>query len=302
MKFYNKENAYVSTGPRESVPPFGVTRDYTDEEIDKIVELRYSIRDRGYLVPWDGKSKLPRVAASSVAKKAQYTMAPDAASGPLKTVKTASGKTVEYVVADTKGSDDVQNAAGDPSVLASLPEEGRPVDFIEEGVSGRSSSGNMKTQWTNASDAFEAELKETAEAEDADFNDASTLTEGDTNSERAEIPDADTEITSDFTQVLTDQGKMGAGVTNTRELMQSAAATAANALANAVKPDVDDGELVSGASKEVSDFLQQKFFAKKWIISKETNVGFLTEVQSVTQSENLKAIATQRLSELAVKA
>lgn len=299
MKYYNKENAYVPTGTRESVPPFGVTRDYTDEEVQKTVELRYAIQDRGYLVPWDGKTPLPRVAAGSSARKANYTMAPDNASGASKKVVTPTGQTVEYVVADTNGADDVQNAAGDPAVLASLPEKGRPADFIEAGLSGRGTDGKMKTKWTNASDAFEAELKASQDADEDGFDDDKTLTEGDDNAARPEIPDADAEIASDFSQILTAQGKMGASVTTTKDLMQTAASTAASALADAVRPDYDDGEIVAGASKEVTDFLRQKFSAKKWIVSKETNVAFLTEVQKVTQSDNLKAIATQRLAELA---
>lgn len=295
MKYYNKVNMIVMVGPRESVQPFGVTRDFTEDEAEKIVELRYAIKDRGYLIPWDGESELPRHTreAPPVAK---YQMQPGKNSGTL-VKKESNGRVVEYIVADTKGTDHVENAASNPDVISSLPPENRPTEFIEEAVSARDNKGQMKTKWVNAADALAAQLKRESDSADSEFNDDANLTESDDRT-RSKVLDADAEIRSDYTQVLRKNGTMGASLVTTKELVEEASLKATSTLAEAVKPNVDDGELVDGASKDVAEFLKKNFFGKKWFIAKSSDTKFLSSVLAATQSENLKSLITQRLAEL----
>lgn len=296
MKFYNKENAYIQIGSRESVPPFGITRDFTEEEIQKIPELRYAIVDRKYLVPHDGKTP-PAKTQKIPTKKSQWVTAPDTEGGDVVRKKMATGKVVEYVVADIEGVDDVQNADTASGLVASVKGQ-KPVDFIEEGVSGREADGSMKTSWRNASDIFEEELKKET-TDELEVGDEDTLAEGE--ADRGEIPDADEAINNDYTQVLTDGGRMGATLQTVKEVVEDAAAKAASDIENVVRPDYDDGESVqddSGVSKATAEFLAQPFFSKKWAISKTTDVSFLKEVGDITKSESVKSLVTQRLEEI----
>jgi hypothetical protein len=295
MKYYNKENKIVLIGPRESIQPYGVTRDLTDKEVNEVLELRYAIKDRGYLIPYDGETPLPKQPRTTSAVD-NYQMSPDAASGE-KVSKKVNGKVVEYIVADTKGTDHVQNASLNPEVLASLPASGRPTEYIEEAVSGRDSKGKMKTQWKSAAQALEEQLKRESEGADIDFSDDANLAEGDDH-KRPEALDVDAEIKADYTRVLQKNGTMGASLVTTKEIAENATMKATATLAEALKPDCDDGELVEGASDEVTKFLKQPFFGKKWIISKSADAAFLTAVAAATKSENVKGLCEQRLAEL----
>jgi len=301
-RYYNTENAYVPIGPRQSVPPYGVTRDFTDEEVAASVDLRWAINDRKWLVPWDGKSPLPKQARLEQApKKANYTVAPDSVGGQRVQIKSKDGaKAVEYIVADSEGSDSVGNASADPSVLAALPEQGRSTEYIEEGTSARDATGAMKTAWVNASDAMEAALNKETTGADLEYDDENDLTEGDDKT-RTDPLDADHEIAGDYGQVLRDQGRMGAELVSTQQVMTETVSKAAAELASAVAPNVDDGEVAAGATDEVASFLKQSFSAKKWVIAKTSDAAFLENIKAVTQSENLKSIVSQRLSELEVK-
>ena len=73
-KYVNTANAYIPTGPRESCPPYGVTRDYSEEEIKNLPDLREAIL-KDYLVPYDPtKHAAP---ASPQARQTPWVTAPD---------------------------------------------------------------------------------------------------------------------------------------------------------------------------------------------------------------------------------
>ncbi len=294
MKYANTQKAFVPTGARESVPPYGVTRDYTDEEVHKSPELRYAI-ERGYLVPFDPKKHNSPLlkAADPRAPKKTWVDAPDNLGGQVKTIKSG-GKTVEYIMADAEGVDGISNP-GEADMVAAIDGQ-KSVDFIEEGLDASKHEAAIPA-WKTASDRFEEDLKAET-TQDLDYDDEDTLSEGE--AEREEIPDADEEIEKDFGSIITPPiGNMGATETTTRELVKESMAKGTAALAEAVKQNFDDAEVApAGTSPEVTDFLAQNFSTKKWAVSKETNKDFLAEVSLVTKSENVRSLADQRLTEL----
>jgi hypothetical protein len=93
-------------------------------------------------------------------------------------------------------------------------------------------------------------------------------------------------------------GKAGGEVVTVREVVTSASAAATATLAEATAANFDDGEQAAGAGKDAAELLAQPFAAKKWIISKTSDSALLKDVASHTKSENVKALATQRLSEI----
>lgn len=302
MKYRNTTNSYVPLGPRESVPPFGVTRDFTQEEFDKSNDLRYFVNEKKYLVPWDGTTPLPQASAAAVeaqkVKKAQYQTAADSLAGEVKTIKSSTGKVVEYISATDVGSDGVANFDHADDMVASM-EGRRSLEHIEEGVTPEMVA-KPGVKWQNASDAFEAELKN--ETDDVDeFNDDDTL--ADKEELRDVIPDADDEITNEYTRILKDGGRMGATDVSVRTAVEEAASAGAAALAEATAPNFDEGERIQGeTSPKTAALLAKPFNTKKWVLSKEMDQTLLKEVAAVTQSENVRSLAQQRLQELEAKA
>lgn len=305
MKFQNTERSYVMVGPRESVGPFGVTRDYTDEEIQKSPDIRHAL-ERGYLEKFD-PTKDPRTSVSASAKarlsppnKADYVLAQDNEGGAVTSKKPAYGKTVEYIVADSAGVDGISVPDDKTEVVAQRVDGKQPVDHIEAGVSGRTADGKMKTEWSTASDAFERQLNE--EEPSLEYNDEETLTEGD-GSDTPPPADADTEIEADLATLITkNEGNMGARETNSREMVKEAVAKAMHAVDAATRPNYDEGEkldgVVSSRYADLVELLAQPFQVKKWALSKSSDKELLGEVVKFTKSENISALAKQRLTEL----
>lgn len=301
MKYANTQKAFVPTGLRESVPPFGVTRDYTDEEVQKSPELRYAL-EREYLVPFDpAKHALPKLEKASASRivNPAWVTAPDNEGGERKTIRTREGVNVEYIVADTEGVDGISNP-GAEDVISSLDGQ-KPVDFIEQGVSAHSG------EWKTASDHFEDELKQESDAE-LEYNDDDNIADGE--DQIPAIPDVDDDdlrrdlnkdYSGDYSTVISKTtGNMGATETNTRTAVTDAAKAGMALLNEATKANADDGEVSdAGVPADVADFLAQTFATKKWVLSKETNKDFLTLVSAATKSENVKSLADQRLTELA---
>lgn len=306
MKFQNTERAFVQVGPRESVVPYGVTRDYTDEEIQKSPEIRHAL-ERGYLEKYDPtKEHHTAVAASAKARlkpanKADYVLAQDNEGGAVTTKKPAYGKPVEYIVADSSGVDGLSVPDDKTEVVAQRVDGKLPVDHIEAGVSGRSADGSMKTQWSTASDAYERQLNE--EEPSLEYNDEETLTEGD-GSDTPPPADADSEIEADLATLITkNEGNMGARETNSRELVREAVAKAMHEVDAATRPNYDDGEKVDVIGvdpkfAEAADLLGQSFATKKWAISKSQDKELIGLIVKLTKSENVSALAKQRLTEL----
>lgn len=302
MKYRNTQNSFVPLGPRESVPPFGVTRDFSQEEYGKNADLRHFVEDRKYLVPWDGSTPLPQANAAAVesraAKKAEYITANDSLAGDVKRIKSSTGKIVEYISATDIGVDGVQNFDESSDMVASMT--GKPsLEHIEDGISTEQAA-KAGVSWRNASEAYEAELKN--ETDDVDeFNDDDSL--ADKEEVRDVIPDAEDEINNEYSRILKDGGRMGATDVSVRTAVEDAASAGAAALAEATVKNLDEGEQVMGeVSPKTAELLSKSFNMKKWALSKESDPSLLKEVASVSQSENVRSLAKQRLTELEGKA
>lgn len=302
MKFQNIRRAFVHTGSRESVPPYGVTRDYTADEIAQSVDIRHAI-DRGHLIPYDPAYDPQTDVAVNAAEnkpKADYILAENEG-GQRKTVKPANGRgaAVTYIVADSKGSDGVSNP-GERDVIARDKTGKKSLDYIEPAISGRNEKGEMKTVWKTASDAFERQLK--SEEASLEYDDSDTLTERD-GSDNPDPADADEMIKADLTTVITkNEGNMGARETNTREMISETVTKVLAQVDKATRPDYDDGETFAqkfdGKGAEMADLLTQPFNIKKWFVSKCSDKEILGLIAAHTKSENVKALASQRLTEL----
>lgn len=286
MKYKNTQKAILIIADRESVQPFAVTRDFTQKEIDAMPGLEAAIR-KGHLTVYEGKEEPRETTASPRAATWQTEMS----SGTPVRRKTANGGVVEYVVADSDTNDAV--SMGDPDSVTSLPGQKSP-DYIEEGIDARQYVKANKSR--NASEAFDAEIDQ--ENADADFDDEANLAENEF--DRDSIKDVDEEIAKDMSQVFTKNagGKGGQQPENVMNVVERETTHALNEVSKATQPSYDDAEVQAGAPAKVVDFLKQNFSAKKWEISKSSDRGFLTEVGRVTQSENVRSLVEQRLSEL----
>jgi hypothetical protein len=280
MKYKNTQRSIVIIADRESVQPYGITRDFSPKDMDSMPGIEAGIR-KGYLIPYEGKDEPIESAVSPRASTWDVEMS----SGKTTQVKTANGGIVEYITSDSDGCDAV--AMSDPDTVTSIPGN-RSSDYIEEGVSAK------KYRSTNASAAFDREID--AENDAANFDDEDTLAEGE--GERDNILDVDHEIAADATRMLIANGKAGSQLRDVRALVEESTSKALGDLAEATRPDYDDTEVQAGAPAKVADFLKQNFPAKKWELSKTTDAEFLENVIKVTNSENIKSLAQQRLSEL----
>lgn len=282
MIYKNTQKAILVLADRDSVQPFGITRDISDEEAIKDRGIKGFI-DKGVLIPFDGKVAAP--APRRDARQAQWQT--DLSSGrPVKTT-TNTGRVVEYVVADLEGCDGVTE---DPESVTSVSGN-KSIDSIEPGVDA--------SKYRNASEAFDAILDKES-GEDAEFDDESSLSENEP--ERNAIIDVDDEIAKDAAQVLVKNGKGGSSLMDVRTVVQETINKSMSDVAKATLVDVDDGEQANrSVTPEVVDFLSKPFMSKKWAIAKSTDTALLTEVARVTGSENIKTLATQRLTELGKK-
>ena len=298
MKYYNKENAIIQIGARESVQPFSVTRDFTDEDVEKIPELRYAVKDRKWLVIAPKDSELMPAQVSVHKPNVAYTAEDEMAGGEVQK-KIVNGRPVEYVMATEHGVDNVENydIPTDGMVVATnSPRENKPLEHIESGVSARQPSGAMKTKWKNASDAFEEELTKETMAEEDDLAD---VVDGEEDQPDAE--DADKAISDDTALVIQSRGKAGAVAMTVESVVTQSSAAAMAELEKAVAPSYDDAEPASegdGKTAELSEFLAQDFNTKKWVIAKSSDKEFLGEVSTKSRSTNIRDLANQRLREI----
>jgi len=283
VKYKNTQKAIIILGGKESVPPFGITRDFTDDEVKTSPEIRAAI-EKKYLFPFQGAVPVDTPTTSSPRTK-EWTQAPESTQG--KTVKkaTSDGKgVVEYIIAEGEGCDGIGPADG---VVTAMPRGGQQsTDHIERGLDA--------SKFKNASEAMDAEYdKESAEAS---FDDDDSLSEKE--DDRGSIPDADQEIIKDMSQVLVNRGRDGAELKQVNEIIQETTTKAVSELEQATRPDFDEGEDVNAANGRIVDFLSQPFSSKKWSVSKETDTNFLGEIKRITKSDNLRSLVDQRLSEL----
>jgi hypothetical protein len=280
MKYKNTQRSIVIIADRESVQPYGITRDFSPKDMDSMPGIEAGIR-KGYLIPYEGKDEPIETAVSPRASTWETEMS----SGKPVQRKMAGGGVVEYIVADDDGCDSV--AQSDPDTVTSIPGN-RSSDYIETGVSAR------KFKHRDASAAYDAQIDE--ENASATFDDEDTLAEGE--GERDNILDVDHEIAADATRMLIANGKAGSQLRDVRAIVEESTSKALNDLATATRPDYDDTEVQAGAPAKVVDFLKQNFPAKKWAIAKESDASFLQDIHKVTQSENVRSLVEQRLQEL----
>jgi hypothetical protein len=283
MKYKNTQRAIVIIGDRESVQPYGITRDFSPKDMENLPGIDAAVR-KGYLVQYEGKDEPIESSASPRAATWQTEMS---SGTPVK--KKTPGGVVEYVVADTEGCDAV--SMSDPDTVTSLSGTGEhSTEYIEEGLSAK------QYKHRTASEAFDAEIDK--ENLDADFNDEDTLAE--TEQERDNILDADEEIAKDTSQVFVKNAgpKGGSQPQGVQAVVEQATSKALSEVSKANKPDYDEAEVQAGAPAKVVDFLKQNFSAKKWEIAKSSDPEFLREIEKVTQSENIRSLVQQRLAEL----
>ena len=280
MKFKNESRFVFSVGS-ETIRPGQITRDFTDKERQENADLIFRI-GQGYLVAFDGPE--PKLATPVKSNQApRYEM--DETFEKTKEVSQKIGnQVVTYVVADAEGSDSVSMT--DDNIHHSLGKNVRKsADYIEKGIDA--------SKFKNGADALEAELAR--EGVESEFTDEDSLSENE--SEREDILDIDHAEAEDHALMIKSQGKMGAEVTTAKKEIEADLERGLNAVAQEVSKDLENGESISGTGKVV-DFLKQPINAKKFIIAKETDKQFLTEVGSATKSEIVKKLINQRVNEL----
>lgn len=282
MKYKNKTNSIVIIADRESVQPYSITRDFSAKDIESMPGIEAAVR-KGYLEEYNGKEEAVEKPVSPRAAAWNTEMS----SGKPVQKLTAGGQIVEYVVADSDGCDSV--STGETDSVASLSGT-RSSDYIVEGLSAK----DYNKTHNNASAAFDAEIDR--ENDEANFDDESTLAESE--DDRDNILDVDHEISRDASQILIQNGKAGAQLKDVRAVVEESTAKAIGELDRATRPSYDDAELQAGLPAKVVEFLKQNFSSKKWEISKSQDVNFLRDIEKVTQSENVKSLVSQRLSEI----
>jgi hypothetical protein len=283
MRYQNTTKFILPIGGRDTLKPYGISREFTDKQVADNTELQSRLLS-GHIVEYKGP------VAAIVAPKKQdirYEVDPSSVNGKLITGTGAGAKKpVQYVVADSEGSDGVSMDT-EGSVHSLGKDYKKAPDYIEEGVDAR-------TYKKNGADAMEGELNK--EFEESTFDDEDTLSENE--SERDDAQDADAAIAADATQFLHKQGKDGSQPTTAKALIEKAVTSEMAHLNQATAKSNDAGETAPGATGKVADFLKQPLNAKKFMIAKETDSTFLKEVDTLSQSETVKQLVKQRLEEI----
>lgn len=281
MRFKNNTKFILSIGGRDALQPFGISREFAPKEIEANDELQSRLLAK-HISEYTGVvPEAPTQAEPDI----RYERDPQLVQGKLVTDTTTGKKPVQYVVADAEGSDGVSMDA-EGQVTSFGKDIHQSADFIEEGVD----AGAFK----NGADAMESELNK--ETTDATFDDEDTLSENE--SERSSIPDADEAIAADASQFVQQRGKMGAETTTARAMIEKSVTSEMNKVNKEIVAGSDDVQNVNSSNGKVVEFMKQPLNAKKFMIAKETDSGFLKEVNTISQSETIKSLVTQRLEEL----
>jgi hypothetical protein len=200
-------------------------------------------------------------------------------------VVDAKTKQVSYIVTDTTDNLDMIHTS-DPDMAIAKDPNNQSVDLIEDAFDA--------TQMKPASQIMEEQLNKDDEL--STFDDEETL--ADQEGEEGGSEDVDDFLRKDAASFIRDNGKAGAKAQTVANMVKDDLEQAVADMNEAVSDVSDDGErMVSGVGKAV-DFLKQPFFSKKKIIARETDKAFLGEICAKTNSENIKKLVTQRLTEL----
>lgn len=280
MRFKNKTNCILTIGRRMSLSPHGISGEITDKEFENNDELQSRFAN-GLVEKYEGP-----VPASHTPQKvdARYEMDPVIVNGKIVTDKSTKTP-IQYVVADSEGVDSVSMDGGD-SVHSLGKNYHQSPDFIESGVDA--------SKYKNGAEAMEKELNR--EFEESTYDDEDTLSENE--SERGPIEDADDAIARDASQFLQARGKNGAEVTTAKNMIEQSVTSETAKVNKMVSESLENGEAAPSASHKVTEFLKQPLNAKKFMIAKETDPNFLSEVNTVSQSDTVKQLVQQRLEEL----
>lgn len=279
MKFVNTSRCIVTIG-NATIYPFTVTRDYSEKELKENDKLNDRIK-RGILVEFTGKipARPSKVAYGDPRFEVEQTFEEG-----KKVTQIRNGKPVTYVVADSEGvdgvamSDDEMHTSSDGRLKTS-------PDYIETGID----AGKFK----NGADAMEAELNK--ECAESNTDDSDNLAEHE--SDRGEPMDLDYAEAEDHAQMVRKNGKFGADVTTAKAQIQTEITRGLNEVNKTLSETLDEGEPTDMTGK-VADLLSKPYNAKKYMIAKENDKQFLTSVESTTQSEAVKNLVKQRISEL----
>ena len=281
MRYANKTNFIIPLG-RCKLTPYGISRDFSQKEIDANDAIAF-YKSKGNIIDWKDGDPLPIPQPKSNKVDKRYEVEPDFEDGKLVTKDIGSGKRVEYVVASADEADMVH--MNDESLITS---KGRDLGHIETGVDA--------SKFKNGAQAIEDELNR--ESREAEYTDEDTLAEGE--SDRGDALDLDKAEEVDMSETVRKDGKFGARVTNAKTLIQTTLTSELNKISQEVSKGLENGEAVpaDAAPGQVVEFLKQSFDAKKFMISRENDTEFLGGVKSATQSEVIKKLVTQRMSEL----
>ena len=283
MRFKNRTNFILPIGGRDSLKPYGISREFTAKEIEANNELQSRLLMK-HVEEYTGLTpELPIKRHQDIRYEVDGN---ENAKGTPVTVPGAPGKApVQYIMADAEGNDGVSMDPGD-MVTSFGKDASKSGDFIETGMDART--------FKNGADAAEAEMNQENDA--ATFDDEESLDENE--SERSEGLDVDAAISADASEFLHPQGKNGAQVTTVKATVEKEMSSAMAKINQEGSTKLDDGEYLPEAPGKVADFLKKPLNAKKFMIAKETDSGFLKEVNKISASATVKQLVTQRLEEL----
>lgn len=275
MIYRNTSGDILSGNP--AVAPYGLTSDLTPQDIEESSQLRYFIAN-GILVEHKGPAPKPAPKPAD----ARYIVDTPKKDKPVVNPTT---KQVAYIVTDTTDNLDMIHTS-DPDMQIAKDPNNQSVDLIEDAFD----ASKMKT----ASQIMEEQLNQ----DDAlsTFDDEETL--ADQEGEETGSEDVDDFLRKDAASFIKNNGKAGAKTETVANMVKDDLEQAVADMNNAVSNASDDGETATTGTGKAVDFLKQPFFSKKKIIARETDKAFLGEIGATTNSENIKKLVSQRLSEL----
>ena len=275
MIYRNTSNSVLSS--TISIAPHGLTPDLAEADFEKSPQLRHW-RGNGTLVEHKG----PAPAAEK--KPADTRFIVDTPKKDRKVVD-ANTKQVSYIVTDTTDNMDMIYS-DDPQMAIAKDPNNKSVDYIEDAFDATKmkTASQLMDEQLNTDDAMST------------FDDEETL--ADQEGEETGSEDVDDFMRKEAASFIKPNGKAGAQVVTVANMVKDDLEQAVADMNTAVSDASDEGEKCVNGSEKAVDFLKQPFFSKKKIIARETDKNFLGEIGSKTNSENIKKLVTQRLTEL----
>lgn len=265
MRYLNKTNTIAPISALESVEPYCITREITEEEEKTLKELAYS-KSRGYLVQYTGQ-----VHERPTRKKIEYVTAAEVGFDDAFVIAAQTKGTTEEISTSMTTADKIDEAQEKEASLLSIDDKD-DAELTEDSEDWEKSSGA----------SFEDVDEEQQRQHYSTFIQKSKDKKNPLGAKETNL----LEITKEQVKELDAALNPPNASVSAAELQK-------------VASDSDESENVVGAPKNVNEFLVKNFFTKKWNITKTDDKEFLNEVLKWTKSENIKALINQRLQELA---